>query len=264
MRSLLVLLAILVLTPPLAVLVIAAALLGVRDRAGSIYDWAPRFWSRALLRAAGVQVVVHGPDVMHRGAAVYATNHVSWFDVFALAATLPRYKFVAKKELAGIPLFAQAVKAAGMIFIDRANRSAAMVGYEVAAERIRSGASVVVCPEGSRGTTYSLRPFKKGPFVLAIASRAPIVPTVVYGAREVLAKGSFLVHSGVVHIHLHEPIPSVAMTYDDRDALEAQAWQVMASTLEREYGVRSLNVREVPRPARGASATPDVIAPQSP
>ena len=47
--------------------------------------------------AAGVDVVLHGAEHLDptRGA-VYVSNHVSWFDIFAVAAILPRYTFVAK------------------------------------------------------------------------------------------------------------------------------------------------------------------------
>ena len=45
-----------------------------------------------------------------------------------------------------------------------------------AAQQVARGASVVVFPEGTRGHDYALRPFKKGPFVLAIAAQAPVVP----------------------------------------------------------------------------------------
>ncbi len=96
MRSALVLLTMIVLTPPLAALVLLATALGVADKPGSVLWWAPRAWGRGLLRAAGVRVRVHGADRMGDGQTprVFVSNHVSWFDVFALAATLPRYSFV--------------------------------------------------------------------------------------------------------------------------------------------------------------------------
>ena len=62
------------------------------------------------------------------------------------------------------------------IYIERNNRKAAFSAYEEAAERIKSGLNVVVFPEGTRGRTYELRPFKKGPFVLAIAAQVPDRP----------------------------------------------------------------------------------------
>ena len=149
-----------------------------------------------------------------------------------------RPKFIAKAELGRIPLFGRASRACGMIFIDRDNRKAAFAGYETAARRIRGGASIVVFPEGTRGHQYALRPFKKGPFVLAVASGAPIVPTVLHGTREVFGRGTMWVRSGEVHVHFLEPISTEGLTYDDRDQLSRQASQQMSEALQREYGVQ--------------------------
>ena len=98
---------------------------------------------------------------------------------------------------------------------------------------------MVVCPEGTRGESYSLRPFKKGPFVLAIAAEAPVVPLIVYGTREVQRKGSFVIRSGTVHVHFLEEIPTAGMTYDDRDRLADECWRRMAAAMEAEHGVTS-------------------------
>lgn len=227
-------------TPLLGTMVVIASLLGRRDRAGAIYDWAPRIWARSLLAAAGVRVIVHHPERMAGDAPrVFASNHVSWFDVFTLAALLPRYKFVGKAELFRIPLFGRAAHAAGMISIERENRKAAFQSYALAAERIREGASVVVCPEGTRGREYALRPFKKGPFVLAIAAQVPVVPTVLYGTMHIQHRDSIRVRSGTVHVHFLEPIQTAGMTYADRDRLADGCWERMADALEHEHGVVS-------------------------
>ena len=51
------------------------------------------------------------------------------------------------------------------------NRKAALESYKLAASEVQRGRTMVICPEGTRGRDYHLRPFKKGPFVLAIASQ---------------------------------------------------------------------------------------------
>ena len=68
-------------------------------------------------------------------------------------------------------LFGQAAVAAGIVFIDRDNRKAAFEAYRYAAEDVKRGRSVIICPEGTRGKDYHLRPFKKGPFALALEAR---------------------------------------------------------------------------------------------
>jgi 1-acyl-sn-glycerol-3-phosphate acyltransferase len=240
MRTLLTLATMLVVTPVFAVIVIGAGLLGVRNRPGGVYDWAPRSWSRIALWAAGVKLVLHNEARMRRTEpCVFVSNHVSWYDIFTLLAILPRYRFVAKAELFKIPLFGPAARRAGTIPIHRENRKAAFQAYDEAAREIRGGACVVVCPEGTRGDSYALRPFKKGPFVLAVAAEAAVVPLVVYGTREVQAKGSFVIRSSTVHVHFLDEIPSKGMQYDDRDRLADECWRRMAVALDEHHGVKS-------------------------
>ena len=225
----------------LGLTVIIAALLGVKDKPGGIYDNVPRWWSVWVLWAAGIKVRVHGlENSEHAGPRIFASNHVSWFDVPALAGVLPRCKFVAKAELFKVPIFGGAMRAVGMIEIQRDNRKAAFGAYDVAAERIRQGNSVVVFPEGTRGHAYPLRPFKKGPFVLAIAAGVPIVPIIVHGTIESLRKGSFRVHPGTIDIHLLEPVTSTGVDYDHREALMRTVRTRMADAMRDLYGVEPL------------------------
>src|SRR5688500_414223 len=241
MRTLLVFLTIVTVTPVLGIWVIIAALFGVKDREGSIYDKAPRWWAACLVRAAGIKVRLHNEDRMRSGAPrIFVSNHVSWFDVLTLASVLPRYKFIGKAELFRIPIFGRAARAAGMIPIQRENRKSAFESYRVAADRIRAGASVVVFPEGTRGHSYALRQFKKGPFVLAVAAGVPIVPVVVHGTLHVMPRTTFRVRSGVVDIHFLEPIDASGLTYEDRNRLSRAAWERVADAMHELYGVESV------------------------
>lgn len=237
MRTILVALAFLIFTPLLAGLVLVATLLGVEDRPGGVYDWAQRAWTRILVRAAGVRVVLHGAGRMTEGARVFASNHVSWFDVFVLASVIPRYKFVAKAELFRIPIFGAGARAVGTIPIQRENRKAAFGAYDEAAVRIRGGVSVIVFPEGTRGHDYSLRPFKKGPFVLAIAAQVPVVPTLVHGTIAVQRRDSWIIRGGTVHVHFLDPVPTAGLGYEERDWLSREVWARMAGALHELYDI---------------------------
>ena len=240
MRTIIVFLTLIIMTPVLGMMVIIGALFGAEDREGSIYDKVPRWWGALALRVAGVRVRLHNVERMQTGAPrIFVSNHVSWFDVWVLAAVLPRYKFVGKAELFRIPIFGRAARTAGMIAIERENRKSAFESYRVAAERIRAGASVVVFPEGTRGRTYALRPFKKGPFVLAVAAGVPIVPTIIHGTLEVMSRDSFRVRPGVVDVHFLEPIDAAGLTYEDRNRLSRAAWAQMAAAMRELYGLEN-------------------------
>ena len=196
---------------------------------------------------------IHGAENVPRNEArVYAANHVSWFDVFALASYLPRYRFIAKKELFRIPIFGPAIRASAGIEIDRQNRKAAFQAYEAAARDVKEGRSVVVYPEGTRGRSYELRPFKKGPFVLAIAAHVPIVPTVIHGTLEIQPKGSARIRPGTIDIYFLDPVPTRGLTYDDRDRLMQTVWHRMADALEH-FGIHSAGaeVEEIDANGRG-------------
>jgi 1-acyl-sn-glycerol-3-phosphate acyltransferase len=236
-RTVLVFLALLLATPVIAGATIIAGLLGMTDRPGSVFDWAPRVWSRILLRAAGVTVVIHGDEHRRGSQHIFVGNHVSWFDVFAMAAHLRWFKFVAKAELFRIPLFGPAMRYAGMIAIERKNQVAARTSIQKAGEAIHDGASVILFPEGTRGHDYPLRAFKKGAFVLAVETQAPIVPVAIYGTIHVQRKGTFIIRPGRVDLHFLPPITTDGFGYDDRDALAREARSRIAACLEQTYGV---------------------------
>lgn len=238
MRIVLVAFTALIMTALLAPVVIIARLFGAKEGPRSIYVWATRTWARSVLISAGVRARIHNSELLssERGA-VYISNHVSWFDVFILAAELPRYSFIAKSELRKIPIFGYGAEAAGIVFLDRDNRKAAFESYKLAAKEVERGRSIVVYPEGTRGRDYHLRPFKKGPFVLAIASQCPIIPTIVHGSREVMAKGSFRIRPGTIDVHFLEPIETKGLDYEDRAELMTRVWTRMANAMRDKYGV---------------------------
>jgi 1-acyl-sn-glycerol-3-phosphate acyltransferase len=220
---------------------IIAALLGVKDRPGGIYDTVPRWWASTLLWASGVKVRLHGVEnATGSEYHIFAANHVSWFDVLALAKVFAGHKFVAKAELFKVPIFGSGIRALGMIAIQRDNRKAAFGAYDVAAQKIRGGKSVVVFPEGTRGHAYPIRPFKKGPFVLAIAAGVPIIPVIVHGTIEIMPKGSLWVHPGPIDVHLLEPVSTSGVDYDHRDELMQTVRTRMADAMRDLYGVEPL------------------------
>src|SRR2546425_1140789 len=144
------------------------------------------------LWAAGTPVRAEGLDRIPDRPVVYASNHSSMFDIWALAATLPgSVRMVAKQELARIPLLGRAMVTAGHLTIDRAHPARALDAYRRAAEVIRGGTSALLFPEGTRSRTGELLPFKNAPFGLAIAAQVPVVPVYVGNTFEIMPKGRF-------------------------------------------------------------------------
>ena len=208
---------------------IIAGSLRVPFRPGGVYDQAGRRWAKGLIRAAGVKVTTVGLErVPVDRPVVYVSNHQSFFDILALAATVPgTMRFVAKKEFQRIPILGPAMKSAKQIFIDRRNLARAFGAYEEAAKAVREGLNAVVFAEGTRSRTGVLQPFKKGPFVFAIASQVPVIPVYCAGTFDVLPKGSIWVRPGPVTLYFGDAIPTDGMTYEDRDALLERTREVI-------------------------------------
>ncbi|MGH7506518.1 MAG: lysophospholipid acyltransferase family protein [Longimicrobiales bacterium] len=206
-------------TVPMSLIAIGAAFLGVR---GPIYDRLAHLWARWALRVSGVRVRVEGLERLPKDAPrIIASNHESWYDVFALAAFIPGpYRFIAKKELTRIPLFGRAWQAAGHISVDRSDRQAAIRTLDSAGRSIREdNSSIVIFPEGTRSPTGELLPFKKGAFMLAIHTGVDIVPVGVSGGRRILPKGSWRVRAGELIVRFGAPIPTADYSESNRDAL---------------------------------------------
>jgi 1-acyl-sn-glycerol-3-phosphate acyltransferase len=202
-----------------------------------IFREAPRRWSRLILRVSGVKVAFENASVIDAGRPqILVANHVSWFDVLALSGHLPgRWVFVAKRELADVPLFGRAAAACGQIFIDRQDRNAAIQSLEAARRRLEEERpTVIMFPEGTRSPDGNLQPFKKGAFVLAIQSGVEIVPAAISGSRDVMPKGSLRIRPGTITVRFGRPIEVEGLGAEDRNNLTERAWRALAALQQKQ------------------------------
>jgi 1-acyl-sn-glycerol-3-phosphate acyltransferase len=167
-----------------------------------------RVWAAGLLAASGVRLTVFGTAGLAPGASyVYLANHQSLFDIPALLRAIPgRFRFVAKQSLFRIPVFGWALAAAGFVSVDRGDRTAARQSFAAAEQWLRDGESILVFPEGTRSTTGTLLPFKRGGFLLALRTGLPIVPVGIRGTLAVQPRGRRSIQPGVVEVRFGVPI----------------------------------------------------------
>ena len=156
-------------------------------------------WSIPLVRPAGIAVEVRGAEwvPLEGQGFLLLFNHSSLIDIPVLYGYFPRsFRFGAKIELFKIPFFGWAMKACGVLPIDRASRSKVMKVYDEAIARIENGECFALAPEGTRQDTDTLGKFKRGPFEFAINAKMKIIPVVLGGALQVLPKHSLLINPG--------------------------------------------------------------------
>ena len=211
-------------------------------RSGNPVHRIARFWGRSILFVSRIKVSVKGlSNIDGSKSYVYMPNHQSNFDIPVLLGTLKvQFRWLAKAELFKIPIFGQAMRKAGYISIDRNNRESAFESLKVAANKIKSGVSVLIFPEGTRSRDGNIRPFKKGGFVVAIDSGAPIVPIVITGTRSIMTKGSLRMNPGKVTMIIHRPIQTSVYTRETKGALMESVRHVICDGLQNSEAGRSV------------------------
>jgi 1-acyl-sn-glycerol-3-phosphate acyltransferase len=221
-----------VVVPSTAFFSLVSILGGLARAPRGLHDWVHRNWAGSLLWAAGVRVEVVGAENVLRDAPqVFIANHQSIFDVFAMLAHLPAsVRFIAKQELGRIPVLAQAMRAAGHVFIDRQNRRESRLTMRTAGERMkRENLSLGLFPEGTRSRDGRLGNFKKGAFQLAIETQVPIVPICVDGSHKIVVGRR--VRPGRMSLCVARALPTQGRDAEDRDVVLEAVRQTIASGL---------------------------------
>jgi len=192
-----------------------------------------KLWAHLLLRVSGVTLTVKGLNhIQPYGSYVVMANHQSYMDIFVLLSLPLFIHWMAKKELFRIPLFGWILKVIGGISIDRQSSARGFSSIKQASHKIRSGATVLIFPEGTRSTDGGLMPFSEGGFFLAILSQAVILPATIVGICRIMPKGSFRISPGPVSITISEPIPTAGLRTKDRNDLQEKIRQIIARALE--------------------------------
>ena len=187
----------------------------------SIIKW----WARMLVKAAGIDLHVENVELIKPDQRyILVANHYSYFDIPCIFAAIPQpIRFLAKVSLFKIPIFGWAIARAGFIPIDRKNRRTAVKSFDMAADRIRKGNTIVVFPEEGRSRTREMRPFQRGGFLLALKSQLPIVPIAIDGTFDVFRVGAKRVTPGRVTVKVTEPIPTAGLTLKAKESLATES-----------------------------------------
>jgi 1-acyl-sn-glycerol-3-phosphate acyltransferase len=94
---------------------------------------------------------------------------------------------------------------------------------------IRDGTSVVVFPEGTRSAHGEVATFKRGSFLLAVRSGAPVVPLSLAGVKGVMPAGLRGMRTGTVRLIVHPPVPTAGRAEGDAEALAAEVRRIVAA-----------------------------------
>ncbi|HEY9722216.1 MAG TPA: lysophospholipid acyltransferase family protein [Oscillatoriaceae cyanobacterium] len=193
-------------------------------------------FARIGLGLAGIRVRVRGSEhVEWSRAHVFMGNHQNLLDPFILVLTIPRPMVgIEKRENLRIPVYGWLVRLWGNIPIAREDPVLARETIALATERLKSGESIWIMPEGTRTLTGAIGPFKKGGFHLAVDAGADIVPFTLNGAFERLQTGRWRIHPGVVEVVFDQAIPTEGVDKAHLDDLIARVRERVLANFTRQ------------------------------
>jgi 1-acyl-sn-glycerol-3-phosphate acyltransferase len=215
---------------------------GLAKRQDWIYWWA-NWGARTWLRLSGVRVQVAGHELLDpKQPYVFVANHWSYLDAAPLFAyTGRRMGMVAKKELLKAPILGYGMGFVNVIAIDRSNRVRAVESLQIATERLRSGISFGVCPEGTRARPGQMLPFKKGAFHMAVQAGVPVVPIALRNSDELMGRGTGEAWPGTIEMVMLPPVETSWVSSDDdlRKLVDLVQGMIM-----KELGVEKITPRQ--------------------
>jgi 1-acyl-sn-glycerol-3-phosphate acyltransferase len=222
LRSALFALALVLVTPPYAILALLSFPLPRMARYRLISAWSRlALWLAWLL--CGIRWKVEGRKHLPDEPAVILSQHQSAWETLAFQEIFPPQVHVLKRELLWIPFFGWGLAMMSPIAIDRTRGTAAM--RELARkgrQRLAQGFWVVIFPEGTRVPPGEKRAYQQGGAWLAVNCGVPVVP-VAHNAGKLWPRNAFLKRAGTVTVRIGPPVDTRGRQPKDVMA-EVKAW----------------------------------------
>lgn len=193
---------------------------------------------RFILKITGVKVTVIGEENVPKDTPVlYIGNHRSYFDILLTYSRCPiRTGYVAKKEMERYPLLSNWMKYLHCLFLDRSDIKQGLQIILTAVEKIKSGISICIFPEGTRNKADSdleMLPFHEGSFKIATKAKCPIIPVSMNNTSEMFEAHFPRIKPCHVVIEYGKPIYPEELSKEDRRKIAAYTQNIILETLKK-------------------------------
>ena len=163
---------------------------------GVIEQRVSQLLARHLLRHLGMDVEVQGSEkVCGLERYAVASTHGSHLDWAVLLAFFPSpLRFIAKKELASVPVIGNYLRLRGVLI----DRKKGVDARRAIVNAISDGKPwpILIFPEGTRSHDGSVGRFRAGGLRLLAAANLPVVPVCIMGTFKALPRGAAMVKTG--------------------------------------------------------------------
>lgn len=195
----------------------------------AIVNWA----FRNVIRLAGAKVIAIGEERIPQDTAVlYVGNHRSYFDIILTYVRVPRPTgYIAKKEMEKAPLLSNWMRNLHCLFLDRHDVKQGMKIILQAIEKVKSGISIAIFPEGTRNRQPDcLLPFHNGSFKIAEKGDVPIIPMSIVNAGAIWEDHLPKMKKATVIIEYGEPIYMKDLDKEDRKDIGKYVGNIILDT----------------------------------
>ena len=160
---------------------------------------------------------------------VVVSNHESYADIFLISHLPWEMKWLSKDAIFRVPFMGWMMRMAGDVEVVRNDPTSRLRAIDGMRDRMHKRVSVMIFPEGTRSPTDEMLPFRDGAFRLAIEEGAPVLPLVVAGTRDAMAKHSFTFNRARAEVRVLPPVETTGMTPDDAPALRERVRGIIAT-----------------------------------
>ena len=142
--------------------------------------------------------------------------------------------YIAKKEMERIPSLSQWMRNLHCLFLDRENIKEGLKTILTAIEKIKSGISICIFPEGTRNTeSDELLPFHDGSFKIAEKSGCPIIPVTINNSAAVFEDHLPWIRKAHVIIEYGSPIEVSQLSKEEKRNLSQTVRTIISETYKK-------------------------------
>jgi 1-acyl-sn-glycerol-3-phosphate acyltransferase len=193
---------------------------------------------RLVLWLTGVDITVIGEENVPKDQAVlFIGNHRSFFDILLTYTRCTRPTgYVAKAEMEKIPLLSNWMRYLHCLFLDRKDIKKGLKTILTGIEKIKSGISICIFPEGTRNRGESdleLLEFHEGSFKLATKSNCPIIPIALNNTVSIFEKQFPRMKKTHVVIEYCKPIIPSELSKEDKKFIGKYTQNIILETLKK-------------------------------
>ena len=214
---------------------------------------------RFILKVTGAEITVIGHENVPKDQAVlYIGNHRSFFDILLTYVLCPDLTgYVAKKEMEPIPLLSIWMRYLHCLFLDRKDIKAGMKTILTAIEKVKSGISICIFPEGTRNKgndELELLPFHDGSFKIATKTGCPIVPIAINNSAEIFEAHFPKIRPCKVVVEYGEPILPENLSRETQKRLGSYTQGIILDMLKKNQALFSAGSMAAAKPAGEAGS----------